>query len=647
MRSTFAVLLMGLMLVQSAWAKDLKPANFAKWPDYYSAKLSPSGEYMAVGLGHGSDASMVVLDAKTFKQIGGAKFQYPKAVGSFHWVNDERLVVKIVESNEWEHEPKFYGELFAVDYDGSKGKMIYGYSAGRNSGPSRLKKSKSTFGWANIESYLHDDPDHILISSTPMSADMKKFATLMKLNVYSGKMNRVNYAPAPAATFVVDQKGQERFSLGLDDDGNKLFFEYDVTKEEWLPFPHINMGDGFYPLVLDTEGKHLFYLNDADTDVRGLFKIALESKQITPLYVDEKVDITGIEFNQELDGVYAVRIDNGFPEYLVFNNEEEEAEVFKALLGTFQGMAVTIISRTMDGNKWAVHVSSDTLPAAYYLFDKKELKLTALFDNLNGMPEAKMGTTQPLNVEVRDGTVIPAYLTMPTAANKPVPLVTLVHGGPHGVRDYWGFDREVQMLANEGYAVLRVNYRGSGGYGHAFKESGYQRWGDLIQHDIIDVTKWVQALPEINGDKTCIMGASFGAYSALQSSILAGDVFDCAVANAGVYDLERMHDEGDVPEFFWGESFLESVLGVDEAKLREFSPVNNVANLNAPVLIAHGEKDRRAPFSHAKALREAMEKADKSFEWFVRSTETHGFYDVENRTAYYEKVAEFLKKHLR
>ena len=171
--------------------------------------------------------------------------------------------------------------------------------------------------------------------------------------------------------------------------------------------------------------------------------------------------------------------------------------------------------------------------------------------------------------------------------------------------------------------------------------------GDRVQQDIIDGTKWVISQGGIKQDKVCIMGASFGGYSALQSATLAPDLFKCVVGNAGVYDIEMMFEEGDIPRILWGKSYLESQLGNDKELMRKHSPVHNVAKLKAPVLIAHGEKDVRVPIEHAEALRDAMDKHGKKYEWFVKESESHGFHDVGNRTEYFEKVIQFLAKHLK
>ncbi len=170
-----------------------------------------------------------------------------------------------------------------------------------------------------------------------------------------------------------------------------------------------------------------------------------------------------------------------------------------------------------------------------------------------------------------------AYITYPAGVDETVaiPLVTLVHGGPNA-RDYWNFDSEVQLLASQGYAVLRVNYRGSSGYGWEHMSGSKNQWGGRVQQDIIEATRWVIQQGGIEQDKVCIMGGSFGGYSAVQSAALAPDLFKCVVAVAGVYDLEMMFDEGNIPRIIYGKEYLIEQLGTDKALMRQYSPVHNV-----------------------------------------------------------------------
>lgn len=629
-------------------AKNIAPSQFAEEINYQGARISPDGKHIAVRLFKDGKGRILVLTINGFKAVGNIYFQGNQEPGSYYWVNNERLVIKLLESEPWEESPKYYGELFAVNYDGSDPEMIYGYRAGEKETGTRLKRKESVRGWANIIDYLSDDKEHILISSQRWSEDGSAHATVHKLNVYSGKMGKkLLRSPVPAANFVTDE-GQVKLVVGLNEKGEREVFTWDAEKEDWNTLPAHSFGDKFYPLTLNASGKKLYVYDNGDKDTAGLYTFDLETAQMSHVYSEENVDISRFEFSADRSHAYAMRVDDGRPAYLMFGKKSEEAKLFKRLLSTFPGNQVAITSSTADDRYWVIFVSSDISIGSYYLFDSQEQQLSQLFANFDHLDTAKMSESLPINFKASDGESIPGYLTYPNGVKKrkKVPLVVLVHGGPHGVRDYWYFNREVQMLAAQGYAVLRVNYRGSGGYGMAFEKSGHEHWGDRIQQDIIEGTQWAIEQGRINKKKVCIMGTSFGGYSALQASILAPDLFKCAVANAGVYDLPMLLEDGANVETFFGEEVIGTFLGDDENVLKAFSPVNHVDKLKAAVFIAHGEKDRVAPIEHAEKLRDALKQHDKEFEWFVKSSEGHGFYSKENRSAFYEAAADFLDEHL-
>ncbi|WP_394230935.1 alpha/beta hydrolase family protein [Shewanella colwelliana] len=221
----------------------------------------------------------------------------------------------------------------------------------------------------------------------------------------------------------------------------------------------------------------------------------------------------------------------------------------------------------------------------------------------------------------------------------------LPHGGPH-VRDYWGFDPIVQMLANKGYAVIQVNFRGSTGYGKNFEKAGYGNWGTKIQDDIMLATQYAVQQGVADEDRMCIFGISFGGYSALQSAVRFPDTFKCSIGYAGVYDLEMLYNEGDVQSFSWGDAYLDETLGSDKSVQRAQSPVHFVSKLKAPVLIIHGEDDERAPIEHAEALRDALNKGSHPYEWLVKDKEGHGFYKEDNILEANQKILTFLDKYI-
>ena len=643
----FALLLAALSCVAQAKA-PVNPSDFAKDFEYQAAKISPDGKHIAMAILKEGKRRLLVVRSDNFKAVGGANFGKKQEVGEYYWANNERIVMQVWVSEPWREEPFYYGELYAVDLDGSRGKLIYGHRAGEMQTGSNLKKKESTYGWAQIINLLPENEKEILISSTPMSTTGEGIPTVHRLNIYSGRMSQtVAGGPVLNAEFITDGQGALKLALGTDADYQKHVYRY-TEEKEWEAVPTDEFGGGYYPLTFDKSGKSLLFVDDKDNDIEGLYKLDLATGKKTLLYRDKQVDITDVEFNLDRSNVYAVRVDPDYPTYVMLDSESEEGKMFKFLLSMFPGYKVNITSRSQDGNLWMIYASNDRSAGAFYLYDKPNNKFTPLFANLSHLAQNTLSESIPIKFEASDGAVINGYITYPASVpeTESVPLVTLVHGGPMA-RDYWSFDREVQLLAAQGYAVLRLNFRGSTGYGVDFLAGSEGQWGGRVQQDIIEGTQWVIAQGGIKRDKVCIMGASFGGYSAVQSATMAPDLFRCVVGVAGVYDIQMMFEEGDIPKRRWGQSFLESQHGTDVELMKRYSPVHNVDKLKAPVLIAHGEKDVRVPIEHAEALREAMDKHGKSYEWYVKDTETHGFYGEQNRIEFYQKVSQYLAKYLK
>ncbi|MCP4323802.1 MAG: S9 family peptidase [Alteromonadales bacterium] len=208
------------------------------------------------------------------------------------------------------------------------------------------------------------------------------------------------------------------------------------------------------------------------------------------------------------------------------------------------------------------------------------------------------------------------------------------------------FTSAINSLLNRGANRRQVNFRGSGGYGSQFEASGYRTWGDQIQQDIQDGYLWLVKQGKAELGNACIMGASFGAYSAVQSAAIYPEIYKCAIANAGIYDLELLYNQGDIKGRRSGLSYLKKVIGTDEQELKSMSPVHYVDKIKVPLLLAHGEDDERAPYEHAESLRKALDEIEGYYEWFVVDKEGHGFYNPENQKAYMKKVVEFLNKNL-
>ena len=257
-----------------------------------------------------------------------------------------------------------------------------------------------------------------------------------------------------------------------------------------------------------------------------------------------------------------------------------------------------------------------------------------------------MAHTDSMTFETRDGATIHGYVTLPKGKDKNVPLVVLPHGGPHGVRDYWGFDWEVQLLAHHGYGVLQVNYRGSGGFGLDFEESGHGKWGTMMQDDLTDATKVLIDSGVADSSRVCIYGQSYGGYAALMGAVREPELYRCVIGSMGVYDLPMMFKEGDIADRESGLAYLRQALGEDQEDLQSRSPAYNADKIKAEVLLIHGVRDERAPIEQAESLQKALKQAGVPYQWLEIGNEAHGYYDEQNRLTVYRKVLAFLDANI-
>lgn len=622
-------------------------SEFSKDAAYSDVKLSPDGKFLSVIINVKGKRALGFVERSSYTMVNAVQFGGSYEVGDYYWVNDERVVIKMVVSQPWSKEPAYYGELYAVNWDGKKGAMIYGYTAGEQQTGKLIKQREATQGWAEIVDLYEQDDRKIVISSTPWGQDGNRVPELLLMDVYSGKTRKISHGPAAYSQFLVGDDAEPVLAFAIDEHNERVVFHYNKKSENWTEIPKQKFGNDFYPIALNDTQDAVYVFDDFQQDKQGLFELKLADFSYKEVFTDAKVDITSFEATKDGNKVFAFKLDDGRPSYVLFTEKYTEAKLFKELLVTFAGDALNITSKTSDNKLWVVYSYSDVNPGTYFLYDSEKNSISQLFTSRPYLADIVMSPTKPVSFTSFDDTVVHGYFTEGKNLSENKPLIVNVHGGPHGVRDYWGYDGEVQLLANAGYSVLQVNFRGSGGYGNDMQEAGYLQWGDAIQRDIIAGTEWAIANGLAKAGNICVIGGSFGGYSALQSATLAPDLFSCVVGVAGVYDLNIMKSEGDIPLRSFGISYLEQVLGSDQTQLDAYSPVNQVAKLKAKVLIAHGKRDKRAPLEHAIRLKTAMDKAGKSYEWLEFNDETHGFYSPQNREVYYRKLLQFLQTHLK
>jgi acetyl esterase/lipase len=344
------------------------------------------------------------------------------------------------------------------------------------------------------------------------------------------------------------------------------------------------------------------------------------------------------------DSILGVGFMDGRTGTALFDGESTDAQVLLTLMKQFPGESVRFVSGTRDGSQSVVLVGADVDPGTFLLYDAKTRKLTPLLARMSWIKPERMAFKQPFDFAARDGMKLHGYLSLPPGQEnaKHLPMVVLVHGGPFGVRDRWGYDTFVQPLATRGYAVLQVNYRGSGGYGYDYEHAGWREWGGKMQDDVTDATRWAIAQGIANPQRICIYGASYGGYAAIEGAVKEPDLYKCAIGYVGIYDLPLMYHRGDIPQSSYGEEYLKRQLGDDVAVLARHSPINQLDALKAHVMLVVGGKDQRVPPIQGLSLHQALTDRHIAHEWLFKPDEMHGFYDEAHNTELYTQLVQFL-----
>jgi len=609
--------------------------QFSKHAQYHNIKISPDGKHLAALINDNGLKRLVFLETDGYKVTFALTANRDSQPDDYYWVNNERVIIQVVRTRGSLEKPFSAGELYAVNYDGRKGKMIFGYRA-------KGGMVLSADGGFVID-LLKNDKKHVLVRSQVLSRKTDTLPKILKLNVYNGRTKRVKSAPIPYTQFLIDHNGQPRFAAGSDENANTKLFYSEGKGKKWQPFQHNIQGE-FIPVAFSHDNNSVYAFKSEQGETQGLYKYNLTTQQETLLYRSEIADPT-YPMQSTLGDVYGIRIDEDYPKYIYLDENNPEAKLHKALYNAFNGDNVIITSKTANGKQIVVHVNSDRNPGSFYLFDTQTMQAKFLFSSAPQIKPSEMAVMEPFRLKTPDGLILNGYITLPKGKSKNLPTVVLPHGGPHA-RDYWGYNSQIQLLANAGYAVIQVNFRGSTGYGKNFMQAGYGNWGTKIQDDILLATKYVIQQGITDKNRICIFGASFGGYSALQSAINQPDLYKCAIGYVGVYDLPLLYKEGDITAIKWGDAYLDKTLGTDVAAQKAQSPVYNVDKLKAPVLLIHGEDDERAPIEHALRLRAALDKKGHPYEWLVKDKEGHGFYNEKNILEANTKILAFLDKYI-
>lgn len=530
--------------------------------------------------------------------------------------------------------------LYSQDRDGDENWRLYGIDLATN-------EVREYTPYADVSVFLlsmnRDYPNQILIQ---MNKEDARFHDAYLLNLLTGELTLVAKNPGTIGGWVADEQLKVRGALAATEAGG---FNLLVRADEQSPWNIAIQWDfenslTSSPVQFSKDGQYLYIIDSREHNTGRLKKMNLRTGACELIAADDKYDVAHVMFHPITRELQAVFFERERWEWQVVD-ESIRADV--ELLSKLQRGDLHLISRDDADRIWLVMVSPDNGPVSYYWYDRTTKTATFLFDNRPELRRYLLAEVEPVTIKARDGMLLHCYLTLPVTGKKHLPLVLLVHGGPQH-RDAWGLDPEVQWLANRGYAVLQVNFRGSTGYGKAYLNAGDKEIGGKMHDDLVDGVQWAIEQGIADPARVAIYGGSYGGYAALAGATFTPDVFCCAVDIFGPSNLVTLIRS--IPPYWT--TFAKNMkqrMGdpdTEEEFLKSRSPLFKVHQIKIPILIAQGANDPRVKQAESEQIVEAMKQNNLEFEYMLFPDEGHGFVVQENRLKFYAAAEQFLAKYL-
>jgi dipeptidyl aminopeptidase/acylaminoacyl peptidase len=459
--------------------------------------------------------------------------------------------------------------------------------------------------------------------------------------------------------FDVDDNFQIRLASRVNENGSVDLLESHPQEDgslKWEIFTSIPLDDiqGTNTVSFNRKGDILYLVDSRETNTSVLKSIHMKTKEVHVLGEDEKADISGVFLHPQTKELQGYQVEYLKGESIFFDPVMEEDYAY---LCSLHPGHVSLSRGDLKDQTWIVAYMVDNGPVAYYVFHRPTRHMTFLFHHRPQLTSYQLASMHPLVLTASDGEELPSYLTLPVSADPegtgrpthPIPLVLVVHGGPH-CRDSWGLLGEVQWLANRGYGVLQVNYRGSSGFGKDFIKKSQREWGGKMHQDLIDSVQWAIEEGIADPKKVAIYGGSYGGYATLCGLTLTPDVFTCGVDIVGISNLETFLEN--VPPYW---KPLLPILYKDvgdphtpegRSFLKERSPVTHVEKIKKPLLIGQGDNDPRVKKVESDQIVAAMKAKGIPVTYVRYPDEGHGFARPANRLSFYAIAEQFLARFL-
>ena len=605
-------------------AKQIPLEDFFKNPEKSSYQISPNGSFYSFMAPYKNRMNIFI------QKIGDSSatqltFEEARDIAGYFWPNNEQIVFLKDEGGD----ENFH--LFGVNIDGSNPISFTDFDGVR----------------AQIIDDLPDQKDFVVIG---LNKRNKQVFDPYRLNLKSGEISMLAENPGNIQGWMFDHDGKLRIATAIVDGVNQSILYRETEEEEFKTIITTNFKEGFSPQFFTFDNKNIIGSSNLGRDKSAIVEFdPITAKEVKVLYANNDYDVNGVGYSRKRKVITAAYFNSWKSERHYFDSTSKA--IFEKIQKQLPGYEIGISGINKEENTIILRTYSDKSLGAYYIYTSEDNKMEKIIEVSPWIDENEMSNQLPISYNSRDGLKINGYLTLPKGYNmenaKNLPVVINPHGGPWA-RDNWGFNPEVQFLANRGYAVLQMNFRGSTGYGRKFFEASFKKWGREMQDDITDGTQWLIDKGIADSNRIAIYGGSYGGYATLMGLVKEPQMYAAGVDYVGVSNMFTFMKT--IPPYW--EPMLEMMYEMvgdvekDSAMLREVSPVFHVDKIKTPLFIAQGKNDPRVNVDESDQMVKAMKDKGIKVEYLVKNNEGHGFRNEENKFDFYRAMEKFLDTQL-
>ena len=600
---------------------EIPVEDFFKNPEKVAFRISPDGKYISYLAPWESRLNIFVQEVgqDSAKQI---TFVKDRDIAGYLWANSNRLLYLKDEGGNEDF------KLFGVNLDGSNPKCLTCFEGVRTS----------------LIDDLEDIPEEIIVGLNKRNPQV---FDPYRLNIETGEMVQLAENPGDIVAWMTDHDGKLRVAISMPDGINQTLLYRNTEEDEFKPVLSTSWREAFNPHFFTFDNKKLYASSNLGRDKQEIVVFDPQTgEEVESLYKNDEVDVEDLNYSRKRKVLTTASYSTDRDHNHYFDKQTED--MYKYLEKKLPGYDLAITSRDTAENIFIIRTYSDKSRGAYYSFNAETKELNKIADVSPWLDENNMAEMKPIQYTSRDGLTIHGYLTLPKGREpKNLPVVINPHGGPWA-RDYWGFNPEVQFLANRGYAVLQMNFRGSTGYGKDFWLKSVKEWGHTMQNDISDGVAWLVDQGIADPERVAIYGGSYGGYAVLAGLTFTPDLYACGIDYVGVSNLFTLLNT--IPPYW--EPMREQLYELignpveDSVLLTEVSPVFHADKIIAPLLVAQGANDPRVKKAESDQIVEALKSRGIDVEYIVKDNEGHGFRNEENRFDLYRAMGKFLNQHI-